>query len=134
MLHDANSTSQATTSVAAAFILQKEVQDGVIDCRFGSRLSKMRLFKTHIRNIYVAYIVRPPQASGEYFVPLATNAETIRGSNFDIINLKTKLAYITIARGQQVSDQLTKLEQNLCEIKADLLRTKINDAIGNQNR
>ena len=134
ILHDSNSTTEADTAVAAALILQDEVENGVRDCRLQPQLAKMKLFKSHIRNVYVAYKVRPSPMSEDYFVPLTTDAENVKGSSFDILNLKAQLAYVTIARGQQVADQLAKLEKGLCEVKADLLKTKVADAIGNDNK
>ena len=43
-------------------------------------------------------------------------------------------AYITITNGQQVVESLAVLEEQLCQVRLEILRTQINNLVGSSNR
>ena len=133
VIHNPNATSKNDdNAVTSALVLQEKVVSDMMDCRLRSYLKDMVLYQSHVQNIFVALRKRKKQGN-EYFQPVKTNVKDARGSNLEMVNLQTTLAFITIVQGRAVAESLANLELELCQIRGDLLRAKIADIIGNGN-
>lgn len=133
VIHNPNATSEDdNNAVTSALVLQEKVVSDMLDCRLRSYLKDMVLYQSHVQNVFVALRKRKKQGN-EYFQSIKTNVEDSRGSNLEMINLQTTLAFITITQGRAISESLANLELQLCQIRGDLLRAKIADIIGNGN-
>ena len=133
VIHNPNATSEDDdNAVTSALVLQEKVTSDMMDCRLRSYLRDMVLYQSHVQNVFVALRKRRRQGN-EYFQPLKTNVESARGTNLEMVNLQTTLAFITITQGRAISESLANLELQLCQIRGDLLRAKVADIIGNGN-
>ena len=133
VIHKSNGTSKDDDdAVTSALVLQDKIDSGMMDCRLRSYLKEMELYQTHVQNVFVA-IRKRARLGNEYFQPLKTNVEDARGSNLEMVNLESTLAFITLVHGRAIAESLASLELQLCQVRGDLLRAKIADIIGNGN-
>ena len=135
LLHEDSINNQTQTTTASAFILYHRIKGGLVDCQLKKYLQDRPTFQTHIPGIYVAYRilskVHETETPGN--VTMGT-FKAIPTTTMNLINLRAQLAYITVANGQQVVESLAVLEEQLCQVRLEILRTQINSLVGSNNQ
>ena len=132
LLHDETTVEEISQTAASVLLLEQESLNGFHDCEIDSYLRGMTLYKTHIDGIHVAYR-EYTQLRFSQGKRLLADPSSMRGSDPALVNLHANLGYVSVKQGQDVSRILSSLWESMCSIEALVMRTKVNDAIGNGN-
>ena len=132
LLHDETTVEEISQTAASVLLLEQESLNGFHDCEIDSYLRGMTVYKTHIDGIHVAYR-EYTQLRFSQGKRLLADPSSMRGSDPALVNLHANLGYVSVKQGQDVSRILSSLWESMCSIEALVMRTKVNDAIGNGN-